>query len=235
MKKVSLSILPTLLLGAALAIHATPTYAVNLLTNPGFETGDLTGWDFLGGTIRLGVETAGTEIPPEGLYYPSIQNVRSGDFAAYAIVDQPLDEYVRLSQLLTVVPNTTYSMGYYASVNAPPLNSVGFGDSPYSSLVDILINDVSIAATHPDTIGNDFVLVDGSFTTGASQTVLTVTFEASASSNTGSVGLSLDDFYFADSVSAVPEPSTWAMMILGFAGIGFMACRSKNKLALKAA
>jgi PEP-CTERM motif len=38
-----------------------------------------------------------------------------------------------------------------------------------------------------------------------------------------------------DPVTAVPEPSTWAMMILGFAGIGFMACRSKNKLALKAA
>jgi hypothetical protein len=29
----------------------------------------------------------------------------------------------------------------------------------------------------------------------------------------------------------VPEPSTWAMMILGFAGIGFMAYRRKNKLA----
>lgn len=30
-------------------------------------------------------------------------------------------------------------------------------------------------------------------------------------------------------VSAVPEPSTWAMMILGFAGIGFMAYRRKEK------
>ena len=30
------------------------------------------------------------------------------------------------------------------------------------------------------------------------------------------------------SVTAVPEPSTWAMMILGFAGIGFMAYRRKN-------
>jgi PEP-CTERM motif len=32
-------------------------------------------------------------------------------------------------------------------------------------------------------------------------------------------------------VSAVPEPSTWAMMILGFAGIGFMAYRRKTKPA----
>jgi PEP-CTERM motif len=30
-------------------------------------------------------------------------------------------------------------------------------------------------------------------------------------------------------LSAVPEPSTWAMMVLGFAGVGFMAYRRKNK------
>jgi hypothetical protein len=34
---------------------------------------------------------------------------------------------------------------------------------------------------------------------------------------------------------AVPESSTWAMMILGFAGIGFMAYRRKSKPALMAA
>lgn len=35
---------------------------------------------------------------------------------------------------------------------------------------------------------------------------------------------------------AVPEPSTWAMMILGFAGVGFMAYRRRNQAtALRAA
>jgi PEP-CTERM motif len=33
----------------------------------------------------------------------------------------------------------------------------------------------------------------------------------------------------------VPEPSTWAMMILGFAGVGFMAYRRKSKPALMTA
>jgi PEP-CTERM motif len=33
---------------------------------------------------------------------------------------------------------------------------------------------------------------------------------------------------FAPQVAAVPEPSTWAMMILGFAGIGFLAHRRKS-------
>jgi PEP-CTERM motif len=36
-------------------------------------------------------------------------------------------------------------------------------------------------------------------------------------------------------IAAVPEPSTWAMMVLGFAGIGFMAYRRKSKPALMAA
>jgi hypothetical protein len=33
--------------------------------------------------------------------------------------------------------------------------------------------------------------------------------------------------------AAVPEPSTWAMMILGFFGVGFMACRRKSKPTLR--
>jgi hypothetical protein len=33
-----------------------------------------------------------------------------------------------------------------------------------------------------------------------------------------------------DVASGVPEPSTWAMMILGFAGIGFLAYRRRNRI-----
>jgi hypothetical protein len=36
-------------------------------------------------------------------------------------------------------------------------------------------------------------------------------------------------------VSAVPEPSTWAMMILGFMGIGFVAYRRKSQTSLRLA
>ena len=34
-------------------------------------------------------------------------------------------------------------------------------------------------------------------------------------------------------VSAIPEPSTWAMLILGFLGVGFMAYRRKGQVALR--
>jgi hypothetical protein len=38
-----------------------------------------------------------------------------------------------------------------------------------------------------------------------------------------------------DQIAPIPEPSTWAMMILGFAGVGYMAYRRKSKPALMAA
>lgn len=37
--------------------------------------------------------------------------------------------------------------------------------------------------------------------------------------------------FFSTTISAVPEPSTWAMMILGFAGLGVMMYRRKNDTA----
>jgi hypothetical protein len=38
-----------------------------------------------------------------------------------------------------------------------------------------------------------------------------------------------------DSVSAVPEPSTWAMMVLGFVGVGFMAYRRRGQPSFRLA
>jgi hypothetical protein len=34
--------------------------------------------------------------------------------------------------------------------------------------------------------------------------------------------------------AGVPEPSTWAMMLLGFAGLGFAGCRARNSVAIAA-
>jgi hypothetical protein len=44
----------------------------------------------------------------------------------------------------------------------------------------------------------------------------------------GSIGADYTSFV---AVSGVPEPSTWAMMLLGFAGLGFLAYRRKSKPA----
>jgi hypothetical protein len=41
----------------------------------------------------------------------------------------------------------------------------------------------------------------------------------------------LDASFSADFSPAVPEPSTWAMLLIGFAGIGFMTYRRSRKTA----
>jgi PEP-CTERM motif len=46
-------------------------------------------------------------------------------------------------------------------------------------------------------------------------------------SNRGANGV--DFVLTAEIATSVPEPSTWAMMLLGFAGIGFMAYRRRNQ------
>jgi hypothetical protein len=54
---------------------------------------------------------------------------------------------------------------------------------------------------------------------------LTTTIDSSVSGipGSGAIGGTLTI------AAAVPEPSTWAMMLLGFAGVGFMAYRRKSK------
>ena len=44
-----------------------------------------------------------------------------------------------------------------------------------------------------------------------------------------------DDLVVQFHVSAVPEAATWAMMLLGFAGVGFLAYRRKSKPAFRLA
>jgi hypothetical protein len=39
----------------------------------------------------------------------------------------------------------------------------------------------------------------------------------------------MDDFIYGEPTAAVPEPSTWTLMILGFAGVGFMAYRRRTR------
>ena len=49
--------------------------------------------------------------------------------------------------------------------------------------------------------------------------------------------MTLDDFIFGEPVlaSAVPEPSSWAVMLLGFAGIGLSLRQRKRVFTTDAA
>jgi hypothetical protein len=60
----------------------------------------------------------------------------------------------------------------------------------------------------------------------------TGTFGAGGTTSSGSLLLSsigTVTFEVTSPSSAIPEPSTWAMMLLGFVGLGYMAYRTSNK------
>jgi hypothetical protein len=86
-------------------------------------------------------------------------------------------------------------------------------------------------------VGNNVISQDGGV--HAIGQLNTVSFNTGAADN--QLEIFFADRYNVESelqftVSAVPEPSTWAMMILGFAGVGFMTYRKrKNGIALSAA
>jgi hypothetical protein len=128
----------------------------------------------------------------------------------------------------------------------PTLNgsayTVGFAQD-YFTISDPYINNWG-----PVGIFNGFVLVF----TGATPTIYSVADETHPTSlaqpvvsvidNTVYVNFAGDNFdrtsqatIDVNFTAPVPEPSTWAMMILGFAGLGFMAYRRKSTTALMAA
>jgi hypothetical protein len=118
----------------------------------------------------------------------------------------------------------------FTDVDLANTTSLTFFDSANSSLGTFFVPVGTIPDGSLSFLGVDF----GSDV--ISRVRITIGNTALGSIEGGGVDLVvLDDFLYGEPVAAVPEPSTWAMMILGFAGIGFMAYRRKSKSALMAA
>ena len=130
------------------------------------------------------------------------------------------------SQEQTVgIPNILVSLsGSYTGF------SLNYGTFNVGNVTFLLSNGDSVTL---GSVGNGYETSGGFFgvtdTTAFSSVLVT-----SAVSNPDDQNiLSLNNVTFG--ISAVPEPSTWAMMIIGFAGVGFMAYRRNSKSALMAA
>jgi hypothetical protein len=131
------------------------------------------------------------------------------------------------SSLLTV-PFTVTGSFTTPSITLLPGATTPFTDSlSFSgSLAPITTNLTQFegAGTFPVAIST---LTGETFTGGGGNIIATL-----ASSATAEVTIT---YNYSPVTSAVPEPTTWAMMLLGFAGIGFMGYRRKSKPALMAA
>jgi PEP-CTERM motif len=114
-----------------------------------------------------------------------------------------------------------YSDGSYTTIDPP-------GNSIYGLTIPTDINDDGeIVGYYGDGNSNftlGFILNDGVYTTLYGGMLSTQPFSVTAS------GEILGNLF-----GTVPEPSTWAMMLLGFAGLGFVGYRQRQKIAGAAA
>jgi hypothetical protein len=233
MKKIGLSILPALLLGAAVVIPAAPALAVTVETTSFISSPTyFNGFEGLGSTASYPANTpyseGGITVQYVGSAPNQIATLTSG--------------WVGLQGHNSWYPNgggngytdiTLTGGGSFSAIQFLTIGGFG-GGSP--NLQYELLYGGSVVATgnagpvplYSDSGGAVFYGFSG-----ATFDEVRVQVQANAGpfNSTASEAGAFDSI----AIGAVPEPSTWAMMILGFAGIGFMAYRRKSKPALMAA
>jgi PEP-CTERM motif len=129
----------------------------------------------------------------------------NGTASQYVVVDVIGNNNVQLKNLLNLTGGITDDHVF--------INITGTGQQVGGNTNGGVVNGIFVALN--DKFNIDNTTIDGRVFGGSNQD-----FQL------------LSGFVLNAPVSAVPEPSTWAMMILGFASVGFMACRRSRKSTL---
>jgi len=206
--------LKSLLLAVVLVAPATMAQAATLL-NAGFETGDLTAWTATDGFVEVVMEADDAiATPPFGQHYLPVE----GSYFARLTAGFDLGAYSTLSQAfeLTSTARLSGDAAFLAFDYLP------YDDDAYVRVRKVGSDEV-VFASSVGAVG-DYGHTDWThFTTGllgAGSYVL----EAGVRDNVdfgGSSQLLVDNFALtAVGGGGVPEPASWALMILGFGGAG---------------
>lgn len=214
------------------AATAQGANAANLITNGSFESG-FTGW-----TITNVQSSTGTGAAPVGiLTYGSSSNGAYGEIvpvdtaagnpgldpagssAVYFVSDFAAPQ--TLSQSVSLVGGKTYQLGF--DIYIPGNGAANPGDALFrASIFGNNFLDLAVSSVTPQqwrTYSSDFSFV--------SDTSGTVDFSFFTNGFT-SKDIVLDRVYLTEVVSTAPEPSTWAMMLIGFGMLGWTQRRKRS-------
>jgi hypothetical protein len=129
------------------------------------------------------------------------------------------------STSFATTPGATYSFAF-AYANNPGFSPASASYSVSDSNNQSLLGGTVIHGTSGN--GNlNWNYITGTFTADTATSYLQFTEILGG----GNAGILLDDV----KVAPVPEPSTWAMLLLGFAGVGLMAYRRRDKPSIRLA
>lgn len=230
---------------ACAVLTATPlaANAANIVTNGSFEGGT-----FVGGSF--GFPTAQQVAPGDSTTLPGwttsnselawSQNGQAGIVSQNGSYNLDLTgffdsagSYATVSQTLTTSAGSTYHLSFYGGNYIPQGGVAAAVSATAGSTSQTFLIPPTII---PDAGNSSWTSFGFDFTATAATTVLSFGGANPGASDPTFIGLdNISVEFLHGPVGAVPEPSTWAMMLLGFAGLGFMVHRRKSKPAMFAA
>jgi hypothetical protein len=213
-----------LILSAALLTSVTVAHAAVTVTEGGAAAGDGSGlissFAPTTYTFEVGSQPSWTVVPSGNVYYVGSTGVNAapfGDTTTYASIATSATPQ---TATLTISNPTNYIGLYWGSIDG--YNSMTITDSTGSHIIDSTRFPILNPANGDRGLnGSAYVNI---FDYGDAIT--------SVSFTSGQKAFEFDNLTIAQLrgslTGGVPEPSTWAMLILGFCGVGFIAYRQKR-------
>lgn len=211
---------------AAIALLSDGAHATEVLVNGGFETGDFSGFtrtDQAGGSGTFYVQNYGAGTPLNG--FPTPVQADGGTF--FASTDQSGPGSHTISQLFSAIAGGAFTLSFDAYANdqsgvGPVGTGTDFNTNPNQHF-EVSLNGNQIYYGILTSQWQNYSFGVGSFILNGVNTLSFTEVDNQSFLNVG-----LDNISLVSATGAVPEPSTWAMMLMGFGAIGFSLRRRKQ-------
>ncbi|MFH1896801.1 MAG: T9SS type A sorting domain-containing protein [Candidatus Desantisbacteria bacterium] len=184
---------------AVIMFITCPVFAdTNLLQNPGFESGNLSGWR-VEGIATNGIARDSTPLA-QAYFQPAQVIAHTGEYAAFNLTANFKRIGSIFSQEIDVLPETSYRIGFWA-LHGHPSQQVKI--YPQILIDGNPIGSLSITGGKGyGTIAADYQQVSAEFVTGHEQQRVQVSFVGNAG-GLALTGMSYDDFFVVCSQAAV--------------------------------
>ena len=217
----------------ALSLFASGANAQELIANGGFESGGFTNWmktNQAGGSGDFFVQNYGATTPISGSATP----VQAGGATFFAVTDQGGPGSHTISQSFNALVGGVFTLSFDGWANdqsgaGPVGTGIDFNTNPNQHF-EVNLNGNQIYYGVLDSQWTNYVFDVSSFIINGGNILSFSEVDNQFFFNVGLDNISLDS-----AISAVPEPSAWAMMLLGFGAIGVAMRRRRRPNLLQAA
>ena len=216
--------LKSAILGCAVAVAFTlPAQAASLF-NASFETGDTGSWTVENGVVEVVTDADdATQSPIFGEHYTATD----GDYFAKVTADA--NGYTTLSQLFTLTASSRISFdAAFLAFDYDP-----YDDDAFVRVRNLTTNVTTVLFTSSVLAVGDLGHTSWARFSSGFLDAGDYVFEAGVQNGGGDFSADYASQLLLDNVSiAVPEPSAWAMMLLGFGGLGAVLRQRRNAAAM---